>query len=149
MSPQRGHLNTCWRLHIERLVGAHLVEVMTETIQLALLAAPVCRRLLLQLEGAVHAFMPPVPLRVSGLDTLVRDAELGPPHRQPGKSPEAVPSFRKQTSYRRTSVKKAANFRPETPNSIWFCPLSPLHASCSLLCCLPQAPSFLLPLPAF
>ena len=73
------------RQHAERrLVRSHVIVLLSEAIR----SAAAARRTIvlgwrhgrLLLEGAVHAFMPPVLLRVSGLDTLGHDAELDPPY---------------------------------------------------------------------
>src|SRR5258705_13724193 len=61
-------------------MGPRLVVFLAETVKRLLLRPPVggrrTRRLLLQ--GAMHALVPPILLRMSR-----RDAQLHPPHRQP------------------------------------------------------------------
>src|SRR5882724_10778365 len=65
------------RLLIERLVRALVVELLPEGIEAALLRGEVAGRWArrLGLQGAVHAFMPAVLLRVAGLDELRQDAQ--------------------------------------------------------------------------
>ncbi len=69
------------RLHVEGLVGAFLVELADEAVEAVLLLQGVhagrARRL--GLQGAVHAFVPPVLLRRGRTDPLVLDAEPDPP----------------------------------------------------------------------
>jgi hypothetical protein len=42
------------------------------------------------LQGQMHAFMPAVLLRMTGLDALDRDAQSQPPHRKPGELKQSM-----------------------------------------------------------
>jgi hypothetical protein len=66
----------------------HFVVFLAERLQLALLRPPILRRGRRRffLQGAMHALVPPVLLRLSRLDPLRHDPQLDPPHRQPRQS---------------------------------------------------------------
>src|SRR6266568_2175942 len=85
---RRSLVHTGRSLHGERLMRPYLVIVLTEAIQFALLGTPVLSRAQLLLEGAVHAFVSSVLLRMSGLDAFRHDAQLDPPDRQPRQAAE-------------------------------------------------------------
>src|ERR1700688_4359740 len=68
----------------ERLVWPLLVELAAEAFEALLLILEGCgrRRGGFSLEGAMHALVPTVLLRLAGLDPLGRDGQLYSPHRQ-------------------------------------------------------------------
>src|SRR4249920_419895 len=68
----------------QRFVRSLLVVLAPEAIEGVLLRAPVggWRTGSLLLQGAVHAFVPPVLLGMAGLNAFRPNAQLQPPHRQ-------------------------------------------------------------------
>ncbi len=66
--PRRRLVHTGRSLRPERLVRPHFVVIAAKTIQLPLLRPPVLSRPHLLLQRAVHALMPAVLLRMSGLN---------------------------------------------------------------------------------
>ena len=88
----RGHLAPGWAveldrtLHLQRLVRPVMIIVVHEFVEGVLLRSQVMARWLagVALQGAVHAFMPAVLLRLARLDTLAPDSQAHPPHREFG-----------------------------------------------------------------
>ena len=76
----------------ERLVGSHVIELLSKPIEFQLLRAQRgrWRSSGLGLERAMHAFMPTVLLRFAGLDQLRQHSEAHPPGREAGEPRERV-----------------------------------------------------------
>ncbi len=73
-----------WRRLVERLVRALVVELRAKGVEAPLLGGETARRgpRRLRLQGAVHAFMPPVLIGAPRLDELRQDAQAHPPRRE-------------------------------------------------------------------
>ena len=84
--PSGGTVELGGPLHVERLVGAKLVELEAEGVELALLEGQAAggRDRGLPLEGAMNALVDGVLLRPAGLDELGIDAELDEPDGEGG-----------------------------------------------------------------
>jgi hypothetical protein len=81
---QRWFVDVGGTLHFQRFVGSPLVEVLTKPIQLLLLGESILAhtRKDLFFQGAMHALMPAVLLRLTRFDTLELDSQTYPPDRQ-------------------------------------------------------------------
>src|SRR5437762_14175426 len=82
--PRRGRVTRGWRLLVERLVRALVIELLAKDVELALLRrkTPGRRPGRLCLQRAMHSFMAPVLRRPARLDQLGENAQAHPPRRQ-------------------------------------------------------------------
>src|SRR4029077_10854358 len=73
-------------LHVQGLMGPLVVELFEKIIEFALLlqAVPARGARGLRFEREVHAFMPAILLRMTGLDAFDGDAQAQPPDRELG-----------------------------------------------------------------
>src|SRR5690606_7792327 len=76
----------------ERLMGPLLVELAPPAVEALLLRGHVPLRWpgRLRLQGLVHPLVSAVLLRLSGVDAVVRDPELDPPHRELGEAADGL-----------------------------------------------------------
>src|SRR5260370_23925278 len=88
ISSRRRRVVPCRRSLAERLMRALMIDLGAERIEAPLLGrrGGGWRAGALDLEGPMHSFMASVLLRLAGLDSLRRNAELDPPHREPAQS---------------------------------------------------------------
>ena len=71
-----GGIDLCRAFHVQGLVRSFVVKLLEKVIELGLLLQTVhaCGASGFGFEGQVHAFMPAVLLRMTGLDALDGDA---------------------------------------------------------------------------
>jgi hypothetical protein len=87
-----GSINFRGALHVEGLVRPLVVELLEKIIEFALLLQTVHARGTsgFRFEGKMHAFMPAILLRMTGLDAFDGDAQTQPPDGELGELEQGV-----------------------------------------------------------
>ena len=113
----------------ERFVRTHLVVLVAEAVETHLLLAAVGRRRPrgLGLQHPVHALVPPVLLRLAGLDPLQLDAQLQPPRCQLAEAAGAGRGERTavvapQTLWQPVLLEQICNVARVAAPDTWRCP---------------------------